>query len=172
MERERERVSPVSDDEHHVTLHCCLCCVNLYLLLFFRTPSSISGFRVTMTTLTMRLLPPCLIILTTCLCPTLTTFWPFTWKKERNNIQKDTERPWEMRTLLERLEVIIKRKKENISSMMQLCRHLDKEVSHSQTSSPSHASLVDRLKVLQCRKGWGGSELFYRGLSCKERIFK
>lgn len=76
-----------------------------------------------------------------------------------------------MRTILERLEVMIKREEQNISSMMQFCRHLDKEVSHSQTSSPSHASLVDRLKVLQCWKGWGGSELFYRGLSYKERTF-
>lgn len=72
--RDGERVTSVMIIITIIMLHCCLCCVNLCLLLFFLIPSSISGFRVTMTTLTMRLLPPCLIILTTCLCPTLTTF--------------------------------------------------------------------------------------------------
>lgn len=51
------------------------------LLLFFLEPSSISGLRVTITTLTIRLFPPCRIILTTCLWPTFTTFWPLTWDR-------------------------------------------------------------------------------------------
>lgn len=55
---------------------------------FFLAPSSISGLRVTMTTLTMRLFPPCRIMLTTCRWPTFTTFWPLTWSHREGEMNK------------------------------------------------------------------------------------
>lgn len=67
-------------------------------LLFFLEPSSMSGLRVTMTTLTMRLLPPCRIMLTTCLWPTFTTFCPLTW---------DDDGGWEQRKLATNLQLEI-----------------------------------------------------------------
>lgn len=46
-----------------------------------RAPSS-SGFLVTDTTFMTRRLPPWRIRATTCLCPTFTTFTPFTWDRQ------------------------------------------------------------------------------------------
>lgn len=47
-----------------------------------RAPSS-SGFLVTDTTFMTRRFPPWRIRATTCLCPTFTTFTPFTWTDSR-----------------------------------------------------------------------------------------
>ncbi len=49
---------------------------------FFRAVSSGSRFRLTVTTLIIKWLPPWRIMLTTCLWPTLTTLSWFTYKKE------------------------------------------------------------------------------------------
>lgn len=45
--------------------------------------------------------------------------------------------------------------------------HLDEEVSHPQSSSPCHATLVHRLQILQRREGRGGGELLDGGLRCR-----
>lgn len=45
---------------------------------------------------------------------------------------------------------------------------LDEEVSHSQSSSPCHATLVHRLQILQRREGRGGGELLDGGLRCRQ----
>lgn len=45
--------------------------------------------------------------------------------------------------------------------------HLNEEVSHSQSSSPCHATLVHRLQILQRREGRGGGELLDGGLRCR-----
>lgn len=57
---------------------------------FLRITSSVSGLRVTVTTFISSLLPPCRIRDTTCLCPSLITFTPFTWQggsKHRDRVR-------------------------------------------------------------------------------------
>lgn len=111
-------------------------------LLFFLEPSSMSGLRVTMTTLTMRLLPPCRIMLTTCLWPTFTTFCPLTWNDDDS---------WEFAAKYD----------EN----WDCGAHFYQEISHPEASSPGNATLIHWLQVLQGGEGRGGGELLDGGLS-------
>lgn len=64
---------------------------------FFRTTSSDSGLRLTETTFISRWFPPWRMSETTCLCPTFTTFTPFTCAARRG--RKDERRRGALRLL-------------------------------------------------------------------------
>lgn len=100
-----------------------------------RAPSS-SGFLVTDTTFMMRRFPPWRIRATTCLCPTFTTFTPFTWDRQAGG--------WPVQVCPPQSSEV---------STPPGCTgkdepHLDEEVSRAQPGPPGHTLHIHRLEIL------------------------
>lgn len=118
-----------------------------------RAPSS-SGFLVTDTTFMTSRFPPWRIRATTCLCPTFTTFTPFTWDRQAGG------GPFQVCP-----------SQDSGGSTPPGCTgtrpHLDEEVSRAQPRPPGHTLHIHRLKVLERREGGRGRELLDGGLCCR-----
>ncbi len=92
-EREKERVSPVSDDEHHVTLHCVSLLCEFVSLTFLSDPVlyiRVPGNHDNLDHEAVAALPDHIDHLPVSHLNHILTIH---LEKERNNIQKDTERP-------------------------------------------------------------------------------
>ena len=104
-----------------------------------------------------RRFPPWRIRATTCLCPTFTTFTPFTWDRQAGG----------------RGGPGVSSAGSGVSAPPGRTGkdepHLDEEVPCAQPSPPGHALHVHGLKVLQRGEGWRGGELLDGGLCCRGR---
>lgn len=101
-----------------------------------------------------RRFPPWRIRATTCLCPTFTTFTPFTWKGQGQGGEGESS------------EASLAWRPVPTGRTGKAQPHLDEEVSRAQPCPPGHALHIHRLEVLERREGRRGRELLDGSLCC------
>lgn len=89
------------------------------------------------------------------MCPTFTTFTPFTWDRQAGG--------WPVQVCPPQSSEV---------STPPGCTgkdepHLDEEVSRAQPGPPGHTLHIHRLEILQRWEGWRGRELLDGGLCCR-----